>query len=66
MPGVTRLPLRVNFPTTKLPVQPPAVIAVPHLEVGKPLGYDRYEGRIHTNTDAYPQSAFLSTSETRD
>ena len=56
MPGVTSFALRVDFPTAKLPVQPPTVITVPHLEVGKPLGYDRYEGCIQTNANAYPQS----------
>ena len=54
MPGVASLAFRIDFPATELLVQPPAVIAVPHLEVGKPLGHDRYEGRIHANTDTYP------------
>ena len=61
MPGVTSLAFCINFPTTKLLVQPPAVVAVPHLEVGKPLGYDRYEGCIHANTDAYAQVNFGNT-----
>ena len=54
MPRVTSPTIRVDFPTTELLVQPPAVVAVPHLEVGKPLGYDRYEGCIHPDTNAYP------------
>ena len=54
MPGVTSITFGINFPTTELLVQPPAIVAVPHLEVGKPLSYDRYEGCIYTNTNAYP------------
>jgi hypothetical protein len=66
VPGVTGLAFRVDFPATELLVQPPAIIAVPHLEVGKPRGYDGYEGRIYPNTNTYPQSMDLSASRTRD
>jgi hypothetical protein len=40
MPGVTSITFRINLPTTKLLVQPPTVVTVPHLEVGKPFSYD--------------------------
>lgn len=66
VPGVTSLVFRIDFPTTELLVQPPAVVTVPHLEVGKPLGYDRYKGRIYPNTNAYPESMISSTTRTRD
>ena len=66
VPRVTSLAFRVDFPTTELLVQPPTIIAVPHLKVGKPLGYDRYEGRIYPDTNTYPQSMVSSTPITRD
>jgi len=58
-PGITRLVSRLDFPTTELLVQPPGIITVPHLEVGEPLGYNRYKGRIYPNTNTYPQSVIL-------
>jgi len=65
VPGVTGIAFRVNFPTTELLVQPPTIIAVPHLEVGKPLGHDRYEGCVHPNANAYPRPTVSSTSKTQ-
>ena len=56
MPGVTSVTFCIDFPTTELLVQPPAIVAVPHLEIGEPLGYDRYKGCVHSNANAYPQS----------
>ena len=57
MPGITRCVSRVNFPTTELLVQPPAIIAVAHFEVGEPFGYDRYKTCVHSNADAYHRSS---------
>ena len=65
VPRVTGLAFRVDFPTTELLVQPPAIIAVPHLEVGKPLGYDGYEGCIYPDADTYPESIVSSVTRTR-
>lgn len=66
MPGVTSVTFRIDFPTTKLLVQPPAIVTVPHFEVGKPLSYDRYESCIHPNANAYSQSRVYSATEVQN
>ena len=54
MPRVTSiLVLILDLPATKLLIQPPAVIAVPCLEVRKPFRDDRNNSSIHANSQTY-------------
>jgi len=44
--------ISVQLPAAELPIEPPAIRAVPHLDVRQPLGDDRDDRGVDSNASA--------------
>lgn len=52
MPRVTGIIITFDLPATKLLVEPPAIVAIPHFEIREPFGDDGNQCSVETYTDA--------------